>query len=284
MIIVFGFLYWTLTPFDHGVKEGSDIPSEFTMLQGIYFSIVTISSLGYGDLRPVGVSRALASLEVFLGLLFIGIMIAALTSRRLSHLVSRLFVSDARKRLKEFSNSFDKSEQEFLELLYNFSQLYEVTPRTPIAARDTSAIASQFQYSVRALMTNSIDLRDYIRDEAEEGDYFELVPASAILEVSNAVSEAFTVLCQCVISLPTASHPDVFLLILNKANRSSIMNSVEMQREVCQLSINSATDEEIIRSFKRLQNVCENVSNSFFQTPMEEQPDQVPTSSITPQN
>jgi len=282
MIVVFGLLYWILTPFDNGVKEGSDIPSDFTMLQAIYFSIVTFSSLGYGDLRPVGVSRALASLEVFLGLLFIGFMIAALTSRRLSHLVSRLFVSDARKRLKDYANSFDKSEKEFLDLLYNFSQIYNVTPLTTIVARDTSEIVSQFQTSVRALMTKSIDFRDYIRDEAEEGNYFELVPISAIAEVLNAVSEAFTVLSQCVISLPTASRPEVFLLILNKANRSSIMSSVEMQREVCQLGINSATDQEIIQSFEHLQKVCENVSNSFSQTPVEEQPDQVVPRSVTP--
>ena len=284
MIILFGLMYWILTPLDNGVKEGSDIPSEFTFLQGIYFSIVTISSLGYGDLRPVGVSRVLASLEVFLGLLFVGIMIAALTSRRLSHLVSRLFVSDARKRLKDFSNLFNKSEQEFSELLSRFSHIYQIVPGITFQNSNAMEVACYFNSSVHALMTNSMELRDYIRDETEEGNYFDLVPVSAILEVSNAVSESFTVLSQCVISLPTASRPEIFLSILNKANRSSIMSSVEMQRELCQIGIIYGADQKIIQSFEKIESICENISNNFSQTPIEEQPDQFLTISGTPQN
>ena len=106
VVMLFAGLYTWLTPLDNGVKAGAGIPTDFNFFNAVYFSIVTISSLGYGDLRPVGISRILVSVEVILGLSSIGVMIAALTSRQLSHLVSRLFVSDARTRLEEFARSF----------------------------------------------------------------------------------------------------------------------------------------------------------------------------------
>ena len=284
MIFVFGVLYWLLTPFNHGIKEGSGIPPDFSILDGLYFSVVTISSLGYGDLRPVGLSRALASLEVIIGLSLIGIMIAALTSRRISHLVSRLFVSDARRRLKEFTTSFDRSEQHFLDLLNRFSRAYEVTPKSKGIDDNMTELALKFRDSLRTLMASSTDLRDYLKDEAGEAHYFELAPPPAILETSSAISEAFFVLSQCIISLPTASRPEVLSNILNKANRQVIMQSVEMQREVCKIGIDNAKNHEIRQSFEELLNVCESVSNCFFQTPTEEQPDQVAYSSNTPQD
>ncbi|MBI5347490.1 MAG: two pore domain potassium channel family protein [Candidatus Aenigmarchaeota archaeon] len=47
-------------------------PGLNTLLESIYFSTVTASSLGYGDITPVGISMVLAMLEVLAGLMFIG--------------------------------------------------------------------------------------------------------------------------------------------------------------------------------------------------------------------
>lgn len=48
----------------------------------LYFSIVTESTLGYGDIRPVGASRILACLQVALGLVLAGLFITKITSGR----------------------------------------------------------------------------------------------------------------------------------------------------------------------------------------------------------
>jgi hypothetical protein len=73
-----------------------------------YFIVVTFSSLGYGDFRPIGVSRLLASAEVIIGLAFLGIAIAKLSSARQSYYTARLFSSDAQARLDKFSIGFDE--------------------------------------------------------------------------------------------------------------------------------------------------------------------------------
>lgn len=48
----------------------------------VYFSLVTEATLGYGDVRPVGVSRMLACLQVSLGLVLAGLFVAKITSGR----------------------------------------------------------------------------------------------------------------------------------------------------------------------------------------------------------
>lgn len=64
-ILFFGTLYWSFPSF---WKE----PLSF--VQSIYFSVVTITTLGYGDIVPVNdAARILTALEALLGLLFIGL-------------------------------------------------------------------------------------------------------------------------------------------------------------------------------------------------------------------
>ncbi|PUZ92369.1 potassium transporter Kef, partial [Vibrio vulnificus] len=36
-------------------------------LNAVYFSVVTFTTLGYGDISPVGLARFIAALEAFLG-------------------------------------------------------------------------------------------------------------------------------------------------------------------------------------------------------------------------
>lgn len=46
----------------------------------MYFSVVTQATLGYGDYRPLGWSRLVASVQVLLGLVLAGIIVSKLTS------------------------------------------------------------------------------------------------------------------------------------------------------------------------------------------------------------
>ena len=71
-IILFGALYFLM-----GITDGGQLlnwKSEQTPLENIsqfmtclYFSVVTFTTLGYGDLTPIGFSRVLAAIEAFIG-------------------------------------------------------------------------------------------------------------------------------------------------------------------------------------------------------------------------
>jgi Ion channel len=86
MTLFFATGYFGLSNFSH--DNGLVIPvdnqkhNQVTFSEAIYFSIITETTLGYGDFRPIGISRLLVCFQVFLGLLLAGFMVAKITSLR----------------------------------------------------------------------------------------------------------------------------------------------------------------------------------------------------------
>lgn len=81
MSVVFALGYWQLS--DHSSTNGLIGPEDkqpISILDAFYFSITTETTLGLGDIRPVGLSRFLACFQVLLGLLLAGVTIAKITS------------------------------------------------------------------------------------------------------------------------------------------------------------------------------------------------------------
>ena len=74
-IQVVPFLYagvYSAFGFDDICVLGADIPEDV-----LYFSYVTFTTLGFGDLQPVGFCRALAVTEALLGYILLGLFVAA---------------------------------------------------------------------------------------------------------------------------------------------------------------------------------------------------------------
>lgn len=71
----------------------------------LYFSIITFTSLGYGDIRPVGFSRTIASVEVLSGLVFLSVFVGKLASERSNALIRLIYTSDHQRRLSEYSDN-----------------------------------------------------------------------------------------------------------------------------------------------------------------------------------
>jgi hypothetical protein len=77
-----GTLYWTIERTWQGsLFYGGAIVERFSQADGIYFSFVTLATLGYGDFIPkTEVARGLAILEAVAGQLYLGVMVARLIS------------------------------------------------------------------------------------------------------------------------------------------------------------------------------------------------------------
>ena len=75
--IYFGLLYWALEQIHSGMFSVSD----FSRAGAIYFSFVTLATLGYGDIVPrTDVARGLAIVEGVGGQLFLAVLVARLVS------------------------------------------------------------------------------------------------------------------------------------------------------------------------------------------------------------
>jgi hypothetical protein len=77
--VFFGVLDWRVDHVWPGSYVGSD--GGFSLTSAIYFSFVTLATLGYGDLVPkTELARGLAVLEAVAGQLYIAVMLARLVS------------------------------------------------------------------------------------------------------------------------------------------------------------------------------------------------------------
>ncbi len=93
MILLCGAAYW-LSGFLQRpglIEEGMPVARTLRgMAVAIYFSAVTATSVGYGDVLPVGPVRVLAVAEAAAGLLIFGLLIARFVSRRQEELVREI--------------------------------------------------------------------------------------------------------------------------------------------------------------------------------------------------
>lgn len=84
-ILFFSAFYWLAGNFEgHGVTKNNKSADIYEL---VYFSVVSITTLGYGDFTPNGISRLFASLEAIFGIVFIGYSISQVLSLRQSTLV-----------------------------------------------------------------------------------------------------------------------------------------------------------------------------------------------------
>ena len=83
----FGVVYWAVAiawPGSFAEAGTSGGPAEFTLSSAMYFSFVTLATLGYGDVVPrTDVARGLAVLEAVGGQLYVAVIIAGLVSAQL---------------------------------------------------------------------------------------------------------------------------------------------------------------------------------------------------------
>lgn len=72
-------------------------------LDAFYFTLVTFTSLGYGDLVPVGIGRAVAVADVLFGLALVAVLIGKVASERQASLLVLLHTSDTQRRIVDFA-------------------------------------------------------------------------------------------------------------------------------------------------------------------------------------
>jgi hypothetical protein len=93
MTLVFGLVYWTAGLLHHsGLFEGGKRldGSVRGLVDAIYFSFITVTSVGYGDILPHGIARILAVAEAIAGLLLFGAVVSKFVSRRQDRVVQEI--------------------------------------------------------------------------------------------------------------------------------------------------------------------------------------------------
>ena len=81
--VFMGVLFWSLDQVrpNSSVVNGRGVSGPFLPMEGVYFSFITLATVGYGDMVPGnGVVRNLAIVEAIAGQFYLAVMIARLMS------------------------------------------------------------------------------------------------------------------------------------------------------------------------------------------------------------
>ena len=256
MVLGFGFSYSYFMPFAD-VSGNLKPPNEMSIWEGIYLSIFTVSSLGYSDIRPIAYSRAIACFQVLLGFAVMGIMLAKLTSIRLSYHVSHLFSSNARKYLDDLAGKFTASGYEIKEFIQRFQQIYHNPPVAQVSTDDKEAkarLAYDFGAIISDLKSYCIDLSEEITGEVGQSNFFKIVPSAAVMRVGKAVEETFVVLHNLISNSPPESKEDIF----HKENiNNDIRDVADYQKKTCTIVCNYAKDASVLNTFQNVSKLCD---------------------------
>jgi len=120
LVIALSSLYFCLAcPFEEGLANCAGPIKKISFLNSIYFNIITFSSLGYGDLAPIGFGRIIASCEVILGLMLVALFVGKVASERQSAILLLLYTSENQRRIQEFSKGIDNIAEQMDTALTN---------------------------------------------------------------------------------------------------------------------------------------------------------------------
>jgi len=90
------FFYWLLSPYNQGTSI-----KNITYLNSLYFSVVTFSTVGYGDIHAVGIGKVFVVFEILSGVTLLSLLIGKLASERQSALLLLIYTSEQQRRLQE---------------------------------------------------------------------------------------------------------------------------------------------------------------------------------------
>ena len=122
--LFFGMVYWLAGLVHHsGLAEGGRRldGSLQGLISALYFSFVTVTSVGYGDIIPLGMARIAAVVEAILGLLVFGAVISKFVSRRQDQVVAEIHRITFDERLDRIQTNLHTVLSEFQLLAMMFS-------------------------------------------------------------------------------------------------------------------------------------------------------------------
>ncbi len=212
-ILLSGACYWLGALIgDHGLVEaGHPLGADFNgFLSAIYFSFVTATSIGYGDIVPVGGARIIAVAEAVAALLIFGAVVAKFVSHRQDVLVGEIHRVTFEERLDRVQSNLHMVISEMISIAEVCAAPHP--PLNRVGARLESA-ALLFQGELRT----THDLLYQPRLSVEEG-----VLASILASVSSALG---------VMSDLLANLPPEF--VRSQPLDISTQNIARIAREIC---------------------------------------------------
>jgi hypothetical protein len=188
-----------------------------------------------------------------------GLIVAKLTSKRLSYHVRRLFSADAQRRLEEHAADFQRLEEMFVSLTTKIGAAFAETPgSTPGNQRDQCRLS--LSGTLFDFYSNSSRFRDYIKYEVGQGDFFADAPVEALQKTADSVAQSLFAIQQMVLSLTIPART----ALLNSDNQRRITESLGRHKEISDLAKAHSKSDELKLAFQQLAETCRSIPEGYF--------------------
>jgi Ion channel len=157
VIVTCGGAYWLIDRSgavgltEAGVRVATNLNGLWT---AIYFSFITATSVGYGDVLPQGAIRILAVAEAVGGLLIFGLLIAKFVSYRQDMLVREIHSVTFEERLDRVQTNLHLVVSELLAVAVLFDNGTAAPPRLGPRLETTTLVFSSELHAIHALLYN----------------------------------------------------------------------------------------------------------------------------------
>lgn len=238
-VVVFGFavIFFVLSRYGIGISSSR---GDITVLDSVYFSVVTFTSLGYGDIVPVSYGRFFASLEVVSGLAFLGVAIAKLSSARQSYLIAQIYARDAQERLENYVRQVRGMRLEYKNAIELLKRGEWPTPSLKSRHSEVHRIV--------------LRMKGYLGFELSNGNFLRDVPSGAIAKVFKAL-EQIAVLVWTSAAIPRTQH--------SQSQRMIAVNAIREMRALVTLVRMEDCDPSIQSTVRGLSQRCEKIENDL---------------------
>lgn len=107
-LIIASEYFYIATPYGHGMDVADTVAWSWSLAgESIYFSTITFTTLGYGDISPIGLGRLMAMLLVVGGLTIVSLAIGKIASERQQAYLLLLHTSDCQRRISGYIDDLD---------------------------------------------------------------------------------------------------------------------------------------------------------------------------------
>jgi len=141
-VVVCGAGYWLIAAAGVGALVSGGAPAGSTLrgfASDVYFSAVTATSVGYGDIVPTGAARVLAIAESIAGLILFGCVVSKFVSRRQEELIAEIHHIAFEDRLGRVRSNLHMVRSE-VQTITRMCEGNEVAPREAMVRVESAAM------------------------------------------------------------------------------------------------------------------------------------------------
>ena len=236
VILSFAFIYWI----GQGIRFG-DKPWGVGFWDCVYMSMVTFTTLGYGDFLPVGYGKIAAICEVACGVFCAGMIIARLTSATQSYRLDQLYARDAQ----------DKFERFLVDLRDLRDRYRNTTSGQPALVRRG---LGSLHHEGQMLLTR---IRDFASFEINQGDLLRQMPTGPAARVMRSCCQ-IAALVEKTANQPTSRA--------SQKQRQMAIRLIQQMEELGNLFSANCDDASIRFEASKLKKKCTTLQSSLSST------------------